>query len=101
MEINDFLTLDYLSTYMGCVVVTMLMVQFLKELPIIKSIQTKYFTFIVAFVNILLCKVLLGSFLINDLYLIFINSMMVTFTATGGYDFAVGKVKIKTENYNI
>jgi len=97
MEFTDFLTIDYLCTYMGTVVVTMLIVQFLKELPGIKKIPTKYFTFIVAFLNILICSALTDNFALSNLYLMLINAMLVTFTATGGYDFAIKNVTIKNE----
>ena len=97
MEFTDFLTIDYLCTYMGTVVVTMLIVQFLKELPGIKKIPTKYFTFIVAFLNILICSFITGNFAVSNLYLMLINAMLVTFTATGGYDFAIKSVTIKNE----
>ena len=97
MEFTDFLTIDYLCTYMGTVVVTMLIVQFLKELPGIKKIPTKYFTFIVAFLNILICSFITGNFAVSNLYLMLINAVLVCFTATGGYDFAVKSVTIKNE----
>ena len=97
MEFTDFLTIDYLCTYMGTVVVTMLIVQFLKELPGIKKIPTKYFTFIVAFLNILICSALTGNFAVSNLYLMLINAVLVCFTATGGYDFAVKSVKIQKD----
>lgn len=95
MEFNNFLTIDYLKTFMGTVVVTMLMVQFFKELPGIKKIPTRYFTFLVALFNILMCAILTDSFTIVGLYLMLINAMLVTFTATGGYDFTIGKIKVK------
>ena len=97
MEFTDFLTIDYLCTYMGTVVVTMLIVQFLKELPGIKKIPTKYFTFVVAFMNILICSVLTDNFALSNLYLMLINAVLVCFTATGGYDFAIKNVTIKTQ----
>lgn len=92
MEFNDFLTLEYLSTYVGTVVVTMLIVQFSKELPGVKKIPTKYFTFLVAFFNIVICSVLTGHFILSNLYLMLINAMLVCLTATGGYDFNIKKV---------
>jgi hypothetical protein len=94
MIFEDFLTIDYIGTFMGTVVVTMLLVQFFKELPGVKRIPTKYFTFIIAFLNIFLCSILTNSFEINNLYLIFINAMLVTFTSTGGYDFTIKNIKI-------
>lgn len=98
MVFESFLTIDYIKTFMGTVIVTMLVVQFLKELPLIKKIPTKYFTFIVAFLNLLICSLLTSTFAVNNLYLMFINSMLVTFTSTGGYDFAIRDVKITKNN---
>ena len=97
MEFTDFLTIDYISTFMGTVAVTMLIVQFLKELPGIKKIPTKYFTFIVAFLNILICSFITDNFAVSNLYLMLINAVLVCFTATGGYDFAVKSVKIQKD----
>lgn len=45
MEFNDFVTLEYLGTYMGTVVVTMLTVQFTKELPVVKKNANKVLYF--------------------------------------------------------
>lgn len=95
MEFKDFLTIDYISTFMGTVVVTMLMVQFFKELPLVKKMPTRYFTFIVALFNIVMCTVLTNTFTLVGLYLMFINAMLVTFTSTGGYDFAVKSVMVR------
>ncbi|WP_027626540.1 hypothetical protein [Clostridium lundense] len=106
MEFNDFITLDYMCTYMGTVVVTMLIVQFTKELPGVKKIPTRYYTFLVAFFNILICNILNETFTIAKVYLMLINAMLVTFTATGGYDFSIKKViidepeKIETTDIN-
>lgn len=91
MEFNDFITLEYLCTYMGTVVVTMLIVQFTKDLPGVKKIPTRYYTFLVAFLNLLICSILNSTFTIAKVYLMLINSMLVTFTATGGYDFSIKK----------
>lgn len=77
---------------MGTVVVTIMIVQFFKEFPYVKNIPTKYFTFLVALVNILVCTFALGKFTVANIYLIFINAILVTFSATGTYDFHVGKI---------
>lgn len=104
MEFNDFITLDYLCTYMGTVVVTMLIVQFTKELPGVKKIPTRYYTFLVALLNLLVCSILNNTFTIARLYLMLINAMLITFTATGGYDFGIKEVKVdeqeKVEEFN-
>lgn len=87
MEFNNFLTIDYIKTFMGTVTITMLLVQFIKDLPIIQNFKTKYLTFLVAFANILMCSILTNAFSFANLYLIILNSVLITFTSTGSYDF--------------
>lgn len=94
MIFEDFLTLSYVRTFLGTVVVTMLTVQFLKELPGIKKMPTKYLTFLIALINIIVSSALTGTLTMESLYLIFINAMLVTFTSTGGYDFTIKSIKI-------
>lgn len=97
MDINNFVTWDYISSYVGTIVVTMLIVQFLKELPYIKVIPTKYFTFLVAFLTIVICGLQAGTLSLSNLFLMFINAILVTLTATGGYDFAIKKVTVNED----
>lgn len=67
---------------------------------------TRYYTFLVAFFNIVVCSILNNTFTIAKVYLMLINAMLVTFTATGGYDFSIKKVivdepeKIESTNIN-
>jgi len=42
MEFNDFLSVDYVASYLGSIVVIMLITQFVKELPLISKLPTKY-----------------------------------------------------------
>ncbi|QAT39542.1 hypothetical protein [Clostridium sp. JN-9] len=94
MVLDNFLTWSFLGGFMGTVIVTMLVTQFLKEVPFIKAVPTKYFTFIVAFINILAVAIANGTFAFNGIYLMFINAIVVTFTSTGTYDFVVRPVQI-------
>lgn len=89
---DSFLTWEYVATFAGVVFATNLFVSFTKELPYIKNISTKYYTSIVAFILIILSSLTLGLFNITDLPLVVLNSILVTFTATGGYDFTYKKV---------
>lgn len=97
MVFENFLTIDYVKTFLGTVVVTMLTVQFLKELPVIKKLPTKYLVFLVALFNILICSMLTNNFSLCGLYLIFINAMLITLTCTGGYDFTTKKINHDTK----
>lgn len=88
MILDSFITWDFLSQYMGVVIVTMILVQFVKELPLIKIMPTKYLTAIIAFLTLLSAHLGTDRFSWGELYLIFLNSILVTMTATGGWDFA-------------
>ena len=89
---DSFLTWEYVATFEGVVFATNLFVNFTKELPYIKNISTKYYTSLVAFVLIILSSLTLSTFNFKDLPLVILNSILVTFTATGGYDFTYKKV---------
>lgn len=95
---SNFLTMEYISTFMGLIFVTSMMVQFLKDLPYIKLVSTRYVTFFIALFNIIVCSVILGNFTLAGLYLMVLNSMLVTFSATGGYDFVAKKVNMKVDD---
>lgn len=97
MAINDFVTLDFIASFAGTVVVTMLVVQFLKELPFIKNIPTRYFVFVAAFANIVISQITNEKFLLSNIYLVSINAILTTFAATGGYDFAVKSVNFRSD----
>lgn len=97
MVINDFVNWTFIESFMGAVIITMLIVQFTKELKFIKNIPTKYYTFIVAFVNLTICQIISGKFALANLYLLFVNAIIVTFTSTGGYDFTMKSIKFKND----
>lgn len=92
MIIDSFITWDFLNQYMGVVIVTMILVQFVKELRGIKKIPTKYLTAIIAFLTLLIAQSVAHGIGWGELYLVFLNSILVTMTATGGWDFANKKV---------
>lgn len=95
MVLDNFVTWDFISGYVGTVIVTMLIVQFLKEFPFIKKMPTRYFTFIIAFLNIVATNIATKSFSISNLYLMIINAILITFTSTGTFDFTFNSVKVK------
>lgn len=88
MILDSFITWDFLDQYMGIVIVTMILVQFVKELRFIKRIPTKYLTAIIAFITLLSAQIGNHKFSWDNLYLVFLNSILITMTATGGWDFA-------------
>lgn len=91
---DNFLTWQYVASFIGMVFATSMTVEFIKEIKGIKSIPTKYLTVIVAFIIMILVNIALNSFKFMDLPLMILNSILVGFTSTGQYDFHYRKVKI-------
>lgn len=94
---DSFLTWQYVATFAGIVFATNLFVNFTKELPYVKLMPTKYYTSIIAFVLIIMSNLSLGTFDIKNIPLMVLNSILITFTATGGYDFTYKKVTVSEE----
>lgn len=90
---DTFLTWEYVATFAGLVFATNLFVNFTKELPYVKDMPTKYYTSIVAFVLIIMSNLSSGVFDYKNIPLMILNSVIITFTATGGYDFTNKTIK--------
>jgi len=95
MEFNDFLSVDYVASYLGSIVVIMLVTQFVKELPWIVKLPTRYLVFMVALVHLMIF--VRPAYTLEELALTFINALLLTLTATGGYDFAIKKTTVTQE----
>lgn len=95
MDFNDFLSVDYVASYLGSIVVIMLVTQFVKELPWIAKLPTKYLVFIVALVHLMIF--VRPVYTLEAVALTLINALLLTLTATGGYDFAVKRTTVSLE----
>jgi hypothetical protein len=98
---DNFMNWEYISTFTGIVFCTQMVVEYLKEIKYIKSIPTKYFTSIVAFILLLGANIFTGVFEISNIPLLLLNSILITFTATGGKDFSYRKVTSKEDTSTI
>lgn len=91
--LNDFITIEFLGTFAGMVIVLGLIVQFTKSV-IIKSFEeyvVRIYTFAWAVVLVLLSYLQQGLFeaagreIVMLLFLALINAIIVTLAAMGGY----------------
>lgn len=104
MEITDFLTQNFLSSFTGTLVAVELIIFITKDFPLIKKIPTKLYTFIWAVVHLIIVKVTSGVMELNIecIYRLFINSLVVTLILCGGYDTIMQKFNvIKNVNGNL
>lgn len=93
---NNFdalITRDIVATYSGMVMITILVTQFCKELGFLKGLKTKYVASGVALSAVLMGSFYSGNFSFSDIYLYLVNAILITFAATGGYDFSQKKQK--------
>jgi hypothetical protein len=97
---NNFITLDYLSTFVGMVAVVVLITQFTKELidKVAKWLPTKYAVFIYALIVIIGYQIMSNTFDISKLLLTVINAMLLTMTAQGGYEWVFKPIEQKSQS---
>lgn len=96
MELNNFVSMDFLAGFAGTIVGVELIVYCTKELPIVKKIPTRIYTFILAVIHLLIVKYVMGAFVFNlgNIYLLIINSLLISTMLCGGYDVAIGNIQM-------
>lgn len=100
MEVNNFVTTEFLSSFTGTLFVVELIVFVTKNLPIIKKIRTRGYTFILSIIHITLMgfATKTAGQTILYYYSVMINSLMVTVMLCGGYDIIVERVYSATNS---
>ena len=83
---NEFLTLDMLSTYAGAVIAVTLVTELIKDIPFLKAIPTRLVSYTVAVVLMLGSMVLTKGFTWGGLFLVSVNAVIVALSANGAYD---------------
>ena len=102
MEITNFVTENFLSSFAGTLMAVELMVFTTKNFPIIKKIPTKLYTVILAVIHIVIVQIVIGKadITVEFVYILFINSLIVELILCGGYDTLIDKFKSVTETLN-
>ncbi len=97
---DNFITLDYLSTFAGMVAVVVLITQFTKELidKVAKWLPTKYVVFIYSLIVIIGYQITTNTFSSSKLLITIINAMILTMTAQGGYEWVFKPIEIKSQD---
>lgn len=95
MEITNFVTENFLSSFAGTLLAVELIVFTTKDLPLIKKIPTKLYTFILAVIHLVIVQVTSGKvdITVEFVYILLINSLIVEVILCGGYDTLIGKFK--------
>lgn len=80
---EEFLTWDVLSTYASFVTIVFMVVEFTKDLKGIKKIPTKYWSFVISFVLMIITNLALETFHFADLILYALSSMAISLGSNG------------------
>ena len=102
MEITNFVTENFLSSFAGTLMAVELMVFTTKNFPIIKKIPTKLYTVILSVIHLVIVQIVIGKadITVEFVYILFINSLIVELILCGGYDTLIDKFKSVTETLN-
>lgn len=88
---EQFITWDVLTTYASFVTIVFMVVEFTKELPIIKKIPTKYWSFIVCLILLLATNLVLGTYKAQDIILYVLSAVSISLGANGLSNFGKGE----------
>lgn len=84
---EQFITWDILKTYATFVTIVFMVVEFIKEVKYIKKIKTRYLSFYVSFILLMIVNAESGNFKIVDIILYALSSMSISLGANGLSDF--------------
>lgn len=96
---DNFITVDYLSTFVGMVAVIVLITQFTKDLvdKVAKWLPTKYLVFLYSLIVLIGTQLMTNTFDKSKLFLTVINAMLLTMTAQGGYEWVFKPIEQKNQ----
>ena len=100
MEITNFLTAENITTYIMAIVIIELWIAFTKELVFIKKIPTKFYTFIITTIHLLIVNTTATLFGYNliGVYTLLCNSLFISVVLCGGYDIVTNKITFNSES---
>lgn len=88
---SDFLTWETLLSYTNFISVVYMVVEFTKEIKFIKKIPTKYWSFFVSFFLLACIHFALNTFLLKDIILYLLTSVVVSLGSNGLSNFNIKK----------
>ena len=80
---ENFMTWETLLTYTSFVSTIYMVVEFTKELPIIKKIPTKYWSFLISLGLLIVVNVVMKDFRWEDIVLYALSSMAISLGSNG------------------
>lgn len=100
MIVESFITWETLLTYTTFVSTVFMVVEFTKELPLIRKIPTRYWSFLTSLILLIIVNIVMKSFKIEDTVLYILSSMAISFGSNGLSDFNKKESDINDNNIN-
>lgn len=85
---DDFVSFEMLTTWVSFLTLVLATTQFIKNIWLLKKINTKYISFFVALVLLVVTNLALGTFSVNNIILYILSSVIAGMNANGIYDFS-------------
>ena len=83
---NEFFTWGLLSSYSGAILAVTLITQFVKGIGFIDRIPTRFVSWIVAVVVLILAQLFTAQLTVSSAVLTLLNAVVVSLAANGTYD---------------
>lgn len=80
---EQFISWDILTTYATFVTIVFMVVEFVKELKYIRTIKTKYLSFFVAVILLMITNAVMGTFRFVDIVLYILSAISISLGANG------------------
>lgn len=94
---ESFLTWDVLTTYTSFVSIVFMVIEFIKELKFIKKVPTKYLSFFIAFVLLLITNLVMSTFKFEDIIIYLLTAISISLGSNGLSNFNKKKEVDKNE----
>lgn len=95
---DNFLTWEVLLTFSGLVSAVYMVVEFTKEIKIIKKIKTKYWSYFIALILIITTNFVNETFNYKDIIIYLLNAIVISLSSNGLNDFNKKAKSEETEN---
>lgn len=83
---QQFFDYDYISTLAGCTIATMLVTQYIKDLPFLRKVHTKLIALLIATIIVMMPDIAVNHFSLYKIPLYMLNSVLAASSAIGGWD---------------
>lgn len=80
---QEFITWDILTAYATFVTIVYMVVEFTKEMKIISHLKTKYWSFVVALLLLMITNIALNTFKLLDIILYVLSAISISLGANG------------------